>query len=361
MKNKTSHIVVKKEFQISKKYFNNIVLPAFSKIKAKMRPIKKNYSIAGKNICLYFYSKTLYEKICLSLSHNEIKKTKKSDLTIYLWDTVSTGVHFSPFWKNYKKYTYDVNKKANTDGFFGVYFDKERALNLYDEKNKVAHFWIYDASEIPFWIVAAPLQTILNWFYTRVDSHLVHGAAVGVNGKSVLITAKGGSGKSTTAISCLLSGMDYFGDDHVIIESDEIIKTHSLFNSVTFFPFMMDQFPELRGKIWNKNSAGIEDRKAVVFLSESFPEQIVKTAPLSAIMIPVIKNIEKTKITKATKLQAMIAMIPTTLFQFNLMEVDKITKLKKIIERTPCYFLELGSNVREVPEAIKSFLLYESK
>jgi hypothetical protein len=55
----------------------------------------------------------------------------------------------------------------------------------------------------------------------------------------------------------------------------------------------------------------------------------------------------------------MLAMIPTTIFQLSLTESNKIIELKSIIEKTPCYFLEMNSDIRQIPQVIKSFILYE--
>jgi len=64
----------------------------------------------------------------------------------------------------------------------------------------------------------------------------MHGAAVSLNGKSILLTAKGGSGKSTTALSCFFAGMSYLGDDYVTVKSGDVITTHSIYSSTKLFP-----------------------------------------------------------------------------------------------------------------------------
>ena len=76
-------------------------------------------------------------------------------------------------------------------------------------------------------------------------------------------------------------------------------------------------------------------------------------------MIPVIKNVEETKIVPASKVQTMVSMIPATLFQLSLSKSDKMSELRSIVERTPCYFLELGYDLKRVAETIKLFLSNE--
>lgn len=358
----SSHVITNNHLRIKKKYFNEIVLPILNKVFEKIEPIKKTYVIAGKIICLKFYSMALLKKMSSALEHNEVSEVNPPDLTVCIWDSVSTRTHLILPWENSSEYTYvqEVNTKIkNTDSFLGVYLNGEETLNLYNEQNNTAYFWIHDASNLPYWITAAPLRPILNWFLSKTGVHLIHGAVVGLNGKSVLLTAKGGSGKSTTALACLYAGMEYLGDDYITIKSGDIITAHSLFNSLKVFPQSLNIFPKLKEKIYYKDNVVAEDEKLIIFLSELFRKQMVKKSVLNAIFIPVIKNTKETRIIPATKIDTMLAMIPTTLLQLSLTESNKVTELKSIIERTPCYFLELGSDVREIPEVIKSFLSYE--
>lgn len=46
---------------------------------------------------------------------------------------------------------------------------------------------------------------------------LLHSACVGMEGKGVMISARGGGGKSTLAVSCLLDGFDFVSDDYILV------------------------------------------------------------------------------------------------------------------------------------------------
>ncbi len=251
----------------------------------------------------------------------------------------------------------DTNtKRVNQKEFFGVYLHGEETFNLYDSAKKVAYFFTEDAERLPEWVSAAPLRTILNWFLSENKIHLIHGATIGTDDKAVLLSAKGGSGKSTTALSCLLSGMDYLADDYIGVKFGESILALNLYNSVKIVPEQMEIFPELKEKIWNTESfrGQVDKGKAIVFLGEILPKQIKKVMPLTAILIPRIRK--STRIVPASRLEAMLALVPTTLFQLPLVNSNKIEELKEIIEKLPCYFLELGPEIREIPNVIKDFI-----
>jgi hypothetical protein len=358
-----SYIVTTRHLRITKKYFNEKVLPVFNEITNSISPIKKTYDIAGKTICMNFYNKKLLEIMSRAFAHIEKDSTDPPDLTICIWDSISTNTHLSPPSVDDSEYTYprEINTKViNRDSFLGIYLHDEETLNLYDEKNNTAYFWINNTDCLPYRLNASPFRLILNWFLSKEGVHLMHGAVVSLNGKSILITAKGGTGKSTTALSCFFAGMSYLGDDYVTVKSGNVITTHSIFNSTKLSPQSFhDTFTALKDKIWNENGTDKENEKVIVFLSELYPQQVIKTASLHAIMIPVIKNVEETRIVPASKIQTMISMIPATLFQLSLTKSNTMAELGSIVERTPCYYLELGRNINGVAETIKSFLANE--
>jgi len=347
------HTLTTNCLSIKKAYFDEVILPVFKQITEKIIPAEKYYRIAGRNICLRFYNDDLSENLKYALSHNEIDKPSRIDLTVHLWDTVSTHAQFTAPWinKNYFFTQSTETKNKATDNFMGVYLYGEETLTLYDRDRKTAYFWTHDAKLLPVWVSAAPIRTLLQWFLAETGVYLVHGAVIGCNGKAALITARGGSGKSTTALASVLSGMTYLGDDYVGIESTDTITAHSLYNSVKVSPSYVAKFLNLSPYVWNK-----EGEKSVLFLAPLFPQQVLKNSPLSAILIPVIKHHKKSVIVPATKAQAMLALMPTTLFQLPLVAANKIQILKKIIEKTPCYSIELSSDSDEVASAISGFL-----
>lgn len=330
---------------IKRTYFDNAFLPAFSQLAANISPVEKNFTIAGKHIRLKFYTPHLAEFMTHALNHHPQPISDNPDFTIHLFDSVGTGMNIPAPEKS-------SPRDLGDPSFSGVYWYDD-TLNFYDSKTRTAYFWTHDAAKLPNWVGAAPLRGIFHWLFSDHNMHLVHGSIVGDKNNTLLLSAKSGSGKSTTALSCLLSDMVYVSDDYSIIEPGNTITAHNLYNSVKVLPDGFSKFPELHHHtIWNdyefKNGT---DAKAMIFMRDAF----TKSAPLSAILIPKITGGE-TKIIPATKMEAMLALLPSTLFQLPLPSTAKIEALKKIIADTPCYTLELGSDVRGVPGVIKDFL-----
>ncbi|MCX6714778.1 MAG: hypothetical protein NTX72_03115 [Candidatus Uhrbacteria bacterium] len=352
----TKHLVVPNFTRITRVYFDEIVRPTFSKVARNTIPIRKNYCIGGNKICLSFYSEQLLQKLSHALMHLEGEAVEKPDLTVHLWDSVSTKTSIpSPFEHTSHQFILETQTNTEiTDQFLGIFLSGEQTLNLYDTKNRTAYFWTRDANLLPDWLSAAPIRPILHWFLSRSNIHLIHGAVIGVDDRAVLLSAKGGSGKSTTAIASVLAGMNYLGDDYVGIESGKTIVAHSLYNSAKVDDRTIAQFPLLKKHIVNPNHK--PEDKAIVFFSEILEAQVKQHASLAAILIPRIIDGASTRIIPATKLEAMLALTPTTLFQLPLAGTHQLSALKRIIEKTPCYILELGLPIENVPNVIKTVL-----
>lgn len=64
-------------------------------------------------------------------------------------------------------------------------------------------------------------RSIAGWLGSHTVQ-LVHGAAVAVDGRGVLIVGVSGRGKSTTALACARAGFVYLGDDMCVVETGSV-------------------------------------------------------------------------------------------------------------------------------------------
>ncbi|MDR1744119.1 MAG: hypothetical protein LBR48_09960, partial [Dysgonamonadaceae bacterium] len=88
----------------------------------------------------------------------------------------------------------------------------------------------------------------------RTESQiLAHSAAVGINGKGALLSARGGGGKSTLAVSAMLGGFEYVADDYVFLskENDKLFAC-PIYSTINLNPEMFAKMPDLRAEYqWN--------------------------------------------------------------------------------------------------------------
>ena len=141
-------------------------------------------------------------------------------------------------------------------------------LSILDLKHNKAFFWIQDADALPFYEKASPFRTILQWWVRSRGGFLVHSAAVGIGRKGVLIAGGEYSGKSTTAVVSLLSGLEYAGDDYVYLRRAPDYQVYSLYCTAKLDPDHLRKMPALSQDISNQDR--LHDEKALLFLHSRF-------------------------------------------------------------------------------------------
>ena len=127
------------------------------------------------------------------------------------------------------------------------------------------------------WDWAAPLRAILHWWLGSHGVLQVHGGAVGTAEGGALVVGRGGSGKSTTALSSLAAGLRYAGDDFVAITTRPEPWVHSLYCSGKLDPGHLERFARLPGEVANPVRG--EDEKAIVYVGRAFPGSPIAASP----------------------------------------------------------------------------------
>lgn len=112
-------------------------------------------------------------------------------------------------------------------------------MDAVDIKNRVFYtIWNKSSNQQFTEKVVHPLIEPFNSWALLTDMIMIHSAAVGVDGKGVLISGWGGKGKSTLSISCLLNGMDFVADDYVMLNSSGSLKAMPIYTMVALNPDM---------------------------------------------------------------------------------------------------------------------------
>lgn len=308
------------------------------------RFIIRSFYIAEKLIRIHFSTEFFADKFCLALQHNRYQDLADSDLDIYVWQRGDLLTKTNA----YEKHTDNLPIT-----FHGFYHIEENSISIYQPSLKRAFFWIKDASQLRDWVFAAPFRNIFHWFFYESNVHLFHGAVIGNDKWSVIMTAKGGSGKSTTAMKCLKAGLYYLSDDYVGISSDTL-NAYSLYSSLklTWNNKFLNQ--GLKEHIWNYNSANSE--KAIILLNKIYPKQVRSKLLLKAIFVPEIAKQTDTDISEISKAEALLAILPTTLRQNKQLSKESSSAIKKIVLNLPCFKIRLGSDSLVMTNKIKEFL-----
>ncbi len=305
----------------------------------------------GYTVLLRFTSEELVRCFMPALEHIEVQAAGPPSLTISVWDS-SDQKDKPPYpsWRTSRGYQW-IHLLTHDNVRVMPELDPLRltALNL---KTNEALFWISDISKFPWYERCRPFRTILHWWGSPRNLTLLHAAAVGtVNGGTVLV-GPGGAGKSTTSLACLGSELKFISDDHCMMGfQSEIPHAYSIYNAAKLnMANNIERLPQLKHCIVNADR--LESEKAMMFLQPFFPEFLAASFELTTVMVPKVTSELNTRIVRTDWHEAAKAVIPSTMSELPGAEIEDFYGMLKLIKTLPCYRLELGTDMKQIPLVI---------
>jgi hypothetical protein len=322
-------------------------------------------NIGGHTICLRFAGSSLMSYITPALAHLKTEPVPQPELTICLWDSASTNTPLpllaadliallrSTFWSSLD--TRMEIKNHNSDRIYSIFNIGSNLLSILDIQENLALYWTEDARQLPYWDRGSPLRGILNWWTSQNNLQFVHAGAVGNEHGGVLLAGKGGSGKSSTALSCLDSELVYASDDYCLVQTNPEPSVYSLYNTAKLKGKKdLERFPHLAPMINNLDR--LEEEKAMIFLQEHFPAKIINQLPIKAILVPQVTGKLDTRVKPTSSMVALKALAPSTIFQLPNTGKSAFTRMSELVRQVPCYVLELGTDIPQIPQTISQLL-----
>ena len=336
-------------------YFDR-VRDAFERAARAVASVREHsIAIGGRSLTLSFAGEALPGRIWPAPAHLRSAPSQSCDLRIMLWDSVSTGVALpEPPWGGGDHVARGDVIGFNNERIRTAFVRDPDLLSLYDAEKGMAIFWTRDAAELPYWESGSPLKAILSWRASDLGWRFVHAAAVGRPDGGVLIVGKGGTGKSTTAISCLSSSLRYCGDDYVLVQAEPKPHVHSLYNSGKLEAHHASSLPHIMSAITNRDR--LDSEKALVFIQNCFPARLIAGFPLRAILVPNIADVATTRLHVTTPAAALLALAPSTVFQLPGAGRDAFDFLSRLVKQVPCLKIDLGRDLAQIPAVIDDFL-----
>jgi hypothetical protein len=306
--------------------------------------------VAGGVVVLRAAGRAMLDRVAPAFAHLPDASGEEPDLVVQLWDSREAPESRPPL------------PTAEGQPRGAVYFHAAGALKVscqpgleilsaYDEATGRAWFWSEGADTLPFWEASAPLRQIFHWWLSPRSVSLLHGAAVGRPDGGVLLVGRGGSGKSTSALSCLQSELLYAGDDYVAVEERARPWVHSLFSTGKLEPGHAKRLPHLPAPTIGDDAA----EKLVFYVQGRYPDRTCEGFPLRAVLAPRITGGE-TRMVPVSPAAALRALAPSTLLQLHPPDPGAFTGMARLLGSVPAYSFELGPRIEEIPAAIERFL-----
>jgi hypothetical protein len=277
-------------------------------------------------------------------------------ITVRVFDEASTGVALAPPpWPLDAYLARDEVAGSGTDGFDVSCDVERRVFSMYDRDAGEGWWWAADARDLAPWDPGAPLRNVAHWALRQHGLQLAHGAAVGLDGRGLLLTARGGSGKSTTSLSLVAKGWQYVSDDYCLLATEPPPRAHALYGVGKADDAALARFPELVEHVLNPGR--LADEKALVDVARAFPDQVVDHLDLRAVVIPHIDPTAAVpELTSIRAVQAGRALAPSTTLQLPGCDASTLTALASATRGLPTFALRLAPDVSAVPDLLAALL-----
>jgi len=329
----------------------------FDRAAAQLGESSHDFRVAGKRVRVRFAGQSLAH-LARPLAHlscgSECRWPDEDGLEILAWESVAGWLPPRPPW--------DFRRLAHGGAIAGL--DSERVLVnfsadhgmlcLYHRPTRRALYWLPEAQCLPYWETAAPFRILLHWWSQSFGGHVTHAAAVGWNGEGILLAGRGGSGKSTTAVCCVDAGMEYVGDDYVLLTAAPIPTAHSLYNSAKIHTeFLQQAMPHWRDRVAGQIGP---ERKSLLFLRECLPRQMRDRLIIRGVLQPKVGPLHESRIAPQPASLGVLAIAPSTMYQLPEARQATLSFFADWMRDTPTYRLDLGSDLASAPRALLRFL-----
>lgn len=314
---------------------------------------KHYFRIAETTVCVIFAGKKMEPVMTPALEHLRINELIQPDLTLCVWDSESTGVEMVP-------HPCDIPSFTDRGDIWGFYSNRIKtafhysdfSINVMDLFKGTGIFWVESANSFPYWVYSSPLRTLIHWWLEKQGCQLLHAAAIGTDQGAVLITGKGGIGKSTAALSCFRAGFFYLSDDYIITKLYPEPKVYSLYNSAKLNFSDLERFCDFSDVVMNPEKRNND--KAVLYLFPKYKKQIINELPLRAIMMPNITERSESSYKPAGFWQIQKALSFTTLSHLPNPGKHTIEYIYDLSNSLPKFILRSGNDLSGIPPVISN-------
>jgi hypothetical protein len=228
------------------------------------------------------------------------------------------------------------------------------ALQVYNWTTQRGLLWVPTSQALET-VRSRPALPILHAHASASTSSPLHAAAVGRNGRFVLLAGPSGSGKSTAAVASAAAGWDYAGDDFVMVEPN-LRRVEPIFASARMRPAaaaLLGSFLE-RSQVALTNDYG--EARNELRMGAGYGDVTIRGGEIVAILLPRRTGERSFAVRPARAIETYQAFVGVTVEQLPELRQSLIPKLLKMSTAVPAFVVDTGSSPDDIPAALQEFL-----
>ena len=268
----------------------------------------------------------------------------------FIWWEDSIGpyqLHKFAHLKDFVQYNEDFSKAADDCGYIELKWDDLRAADYL--KNK--YYLLSNPATHTKWSIANhPFAQAIFLWAQRHEFLMLHAAAVGKNGRGVLIVGHGGTGKSTLACSCLADGFEFISDDYCLLSAAGSRIVYPIYTNVSLNPDSLAGLPMFKPF----EILPMQEEKSSFTVSET----VIRSAlQIEAIILPQISENTEPEIAMDNSSKALAKVIFSTNKQLGrLLDTMFVRKLAQRLLGMPVYRFTLTKDLQKNCQYLKKWI-----
>lgn len=227
------------------------------------------------------------------------------------------------------------------------------AMTAFDFEND-SYLIALDHLDESGWLRPERSRTLIEKFMSLHGLVSLHGGTIGRGNSGVLLSARGGSGKSSLVAKAIRRGLNTTGDDFLLLEPGRErmpSKIWSLYRWIKLAPSSPAWIDSLGD--FDEIDKSVVGEKSILSFERIYPEAFTRYQIPLAVVVPRLGG--STRLIQIDPLAALAAVLPSSVAMSS-RKVAATIQLRGFIESLPCYSLEIGENLEEALDLVEPLL-----
>jgi hypothetical protein len=231
-------------------------------------------------------------------------------------------------------------------------------LTMLDLPSRRIVGWIDEAAALTQAEVAKPLLPLLfPWLVSR-DQYPVHAGCVAKGDRGVLLGGPGGSGKTTSSLAAAIHGLDFLADDYLALEEtpDGRFHAHSLYGAAWLEKSHSRRLPIIAAAPLAADEPNYAKRPFDT--ARALTRRLGVSTTIEALLLPRLAPTRPTVLRPARKAEALARVGADAILndQWFASAAQALPLWRRVVSKTPCYWLDLGQDIEGIGPAISDGL-----